>query len=283
MKSLYKIYAAGIFAAGAFGLTSCDNIAEDDRFIQLPPIEEMRGVLLEDFTGQTCTNCPEGHEIIEQLEKQYGKEHMIAVSIHCGDFGISVNRTKYDDANMENTRIGLMTEEGNSICAAYGIDRWPMGVINMGSPVNMDQWATQVRKAIESKTDVHIDASAKIATHEDGTAWIVINTKTESSSARMAKIQYWIVEDGIVAQQRNGTNTIYDYVHNNVFRAQIFPGIKGEDISLAARVETETTGEIELRYTDKERWAKENLRVVAFVSDETGVLQVVSTGIDLGE
>lgn len=281
MKITNKIMTAAMLLAGGMGLAACDNIAEDDRFIELPTVVERRAVLLEDFTGQMCTNCPEGHEIIEMLEGRFGKD-LIAVSIHCGDFGISVNRTKYDDANMENTRIGLMTEQGNSICAAYGIDRWPMGVVNMGSPINMDQWASAVSTAVETSTDVHILAKAHIE-NRDGKAWIEVETTTTSGTSRLAKIQYWIVEDGIVAQQKDGTTTIPNYVHNNVFRAQIFDGIKGEDISLTPGVETETSGEIELRYTDKERWTAENLRVVAFVSDNTGVLQVVSTDIELNQ
>lgn len=273
--TMKKILAAGALLAGVLGLTSCDYIGENDRYIELPVVEEKRAVLLEDFTGQMCTNCPEGHEIIEQLEQQYGKDYMIAVSIHCGDFGLSVNRTSF-----EHSRIGLMTEEGNSICAAYGIDRWPMGVVNMGSPINMDQWATAVRQAIESTTDVHVEAEALVENVE-GKDMIKISSTTESGSTYVnTKIQYWIVEDGIVAQQKDGSTTIPDYTHNNVFRAQVFPGIKGEDIALTPGVETTTTGEIELRYTDKERWAKENLRVVVIVSDNNGVLQVKSIDIE---
>ncbi len=51
-----------VVAVAAAALTSCDNVAEDDRFIKLPPIEADRAVLIEDFTGQNCLNCPVAHE-----------------------------------------------------------------------------------------------------------------------------------------------------------------------------------------------------------------------------
>ena len=51
--------AAAVLAAAA--LTSCDNVPEADRFIKLPPIEADRAVLIEDFTGQYCLNCPIAH------------------------------------------------------------------------------------------------------------------------------------------------------------------------------------------------------------------------------
>ena len=36
-----------VVAVAAAALTSCDNVAEDDRFIKLPPIEADRAVLID--------------------------------------------------------------------------------------------------------------------------------------------------------------------------------------------------------------------------------------------
>lgn len=49
------------FVAGmalAASLTACDDIKESDRYIEVPAAKVERTVLLEDFTGQNCTNCP---------------------------------------------------------------------------------------------------------------------------------------------------------------------------------------------------------------------------------
>ena len=51
-------------AAASIGIIGCNDIDSDERFIELPPIEGNRVVLLEDYTGQSCPNCPEGHRVI---------------------------------------------------------------------------------------------------------------------------------------------------------------------------------------------------------------------------
>lgn len=272
MKTIYKnSLIACTVAMIAVTFTACDEVGENDRYILGEAIKVERGVLLEDFTGQNCINCPEAHKVIEQLEEQYGEDKFIAVSIHCGGFGISTSRT-----NFETGRIGLMTEEGNAIMEAYGIQSFPMGVINMGNPMVYDLWPTAVREGLQKETDVNIDLNVEYTPHEGGqTGTITAKADIISGSDRMANIQFWILENGIVASQRSTTETMPDYVHNNVFRAQIFNGLKGNQISLTNGFTTEVEGSIETRWTDKERWQPENLSVVAFVSDNTGVLQVV--------
>ena len=255
-------------------LTSCDDVKEGDRYILGEAITAERAVLLEDFTGQYCVNCPEAHEVIKQLEQQYGKDKVIAVSIHCGGFGLPVSATNFD-----RNIIGLMTEEGNTLCDSYGINAFPMGVIDNGQPQIYDLWPTTVRNELQVPTDVKIDLEAHyIPSPEDGENGyfgdIEIKADVLSGSARMANIQFWITEDNIVATQRSLTTTIPDYVHDNVFRGQIFGGVDGKQISLSAGISEEVTGGIGTRWTDKERWEINNLSVIAFVSDNTGVLQV---------
>ena len=76
-------------------LFSCDYIDENERFIvvdshfEQPDTESVvKNVLLEDFTGQRCVNCPRGSEVIEQLQEAY-PERLIAVGIHGGPLGFS--------------------------------------------------------------------------------------------------------------------------------------------------------------------------------------------------
>ena len=45
-------------------LTACSHIDEDERYIYQKPEQADRTVLLEDFTGQRCINCPKGTELL---------------------------------------------------------------------------------------------------------------------------------------------------------------------------------------------------------------------------
>lgn len=282
-KTFGNIFLGLLAVAGMSALTSCDDIKPDDRYIPGEAITAERAVLLEDFTGQYCVNCPQAHDVIKQLEEQYGKDKVIAVSIHSGGFGISTSQT-----NFGLNFVGLMTEEGNTIMTSYGIESFPMGIINFGRPEVYDLWPTSVRNALMVPTDVQIDLKAEFVPtptdevgDEDSDEYtdgyfgnIEIEAEVMSGSSRTVNVQFWITEDNIVALQKSLDKTIPDYVHDNVFRAQVLNGLRGESYSLTGGVEKVVDGSIATRWTDKERWEVKNLSVVAIVSDKTGVLQV---------
>lgn len=270
------IIKAIILSGFLTGLCSCDDVKPDDRYIDCGEITVERAVLLEDFTGQQCLNCPQAHKTIKELEAQYGEDKVIAVSIHCGEFGYSKTKTNFSKGN-----VGLMTEEGNAILETYGITSFPMGSINMGAPLTYPLWATAVREALSAATDIDLDIKVEYTpgTSDSNTGTIDINAEILSGSARTADIQFWVIEDGIVAIQKDGNNYVYDYVHDGVFRGQVLPGVKGESIALAKGIKLNKEASIETRWNEQEHWVPENLSIVAFVSDGSGVLQVTKVPV----
>ena len=68
-------------AAMAMAAASCSNIDEGDRLIYVKPAEVGRAILIEDFTGQKCINCPTGTEIINSIVETYGEENVIAYQV----------------------------------------------------------------------------------------------------------------------------------------------------------------------------------------------------------
>ena len=80
------------FILSALAFTSCDVIGDTERFteIEMPVFE--RRVLLEDFTGQKCRNCPKAHREISSLKEVYG-DNLIAVSIHAGGYALDGLKT----------------------------------------------------------------------------------------------------------------------------------------------------------------------------------------------
>ena len=85
-------------------------------------------------------------------------------------------------------------------------------------------------------------------------------------------LQVWLVEDSVVSLQflPGISQPDMDYVHNHVFRATV-NGQMGDDISVVQgeRVEREFTYEI------SQDWKPEDMSVVAFIYNDTGVLQTV--------
>lgn len=268
MTNLFKHI---IPATAALLLAACNPVAEDDRFEAAAPAEINRVVLIEDFTGQNCINCPAAHEVIEQLEAQYPGS-VIAVSIHAGDFGIPVERT-----DLPSGYIGLMTAEGQTLNDSWNIASWPSGVVNRTSgAIGHKDWANAVYSELSHQplADIKVDAVLSA----DGSA-ISINTTIEPRGDINGALHLWVVEDGIVARQRTlGNKIIPDYVHNNVFRASVTP-IAGQPEQFSQFIHRTFTHDIAMRATEHELWKAENLRVVAFVTDAAGVQQVAVTKV----
>ena len=64
MKKLYYIFLMW----AALGLmVGCDEVSVNDRLIYVEPPQVSRAVLIEDYTGQYCVNCPRATEEIERL------------------------------------------------------------------------------------------------------------------------------------------------------------------------------------------------------------------------
>ena len=255
-------------------LSSC-NIAPDDRYVEMPAINAERTVLLMDFTGQICVNCPAAHEKMEDLKQQYG-DKLVCVSIHAGEMATSVNET-----NFEYNRIGLMIEAGNQMNDAFGITKWPMGVVDKINDKNaailMDEWAGAVRLEIEKPTDISIDATAEYQGND-----IVVKTELASQNEQEVRLQVWVIEDGIIATQLTPDGRDKNYVHNNVLR-----DVKYDASGLGVNLTPGTTQNVETtiacKWTDKERWNKENLSVVAFVFKGTEILNVVRTPLKVSD
>ena len=83
-------------AAMAMAAASCSNIDEGDRLIYVKPAEVGRAILIEDFTGQRCVNCPTGTEIINGIVDTYGEDNVIAVGVHSGPLGFAGNSKTVD-------------------------------------------------------------------------------------------------------------------------------------------------------------------------------------------
>lgn len=168
-------------------LASCSNIAEDERYIYVKPAEVKRSVLIEDFTGQRCINCPNANDEIATLQEQYGHEAIIAVGIHSGPLGFKGN-ARYQ---------GLATDLGDTYYYHWGADHQPIGMVNRGGLADYTAWSAQVRKALEQTAPVALQLSP---VYDADTHKVNIALHVEGRDGQVdGKLQLWVVEDSIVA------------------------------------------------------------------------------------
>ena len=247
-------------------LMSCDYIEEADRLIAVDdvhtdtPIDTLKtgikNVLLEDFTGQRCSNCPTGTEVIEQLQEIYG-ERLIAVGIHGGPLGFKGTATV----------LGLATDVGDEYYSHWQLEYQPVGLVDRHGAVNYTEWAKAVRDEMALTSDVKMEVQAIF----DGSK-IDITVMEEAYNDYTGMLQVWLLEDGITAIQTmpDGTNN-RNYVHNHVLRTPV-NGDWGKAITIGK-------GEQDLQNYQQavdEAWNAANLSVVAFVYNQCGVMQATN-------
>lgn len=247
-------------------LVACDHIADDDRLIYVKPAAVKRTVLIEDFTGQRCVNCPKATEMINQLEEQY-PDGVIAVGIHSGPFARSMTGTRY----------ALGTDEGDEYYSHWRLDHQPVGMVNRLRVSDYTEWTAIVHEQVQLTAPLSISVLAEIdpATRQLTTHTLMMGTEGQVKG----NLQLWLVEDGIEAFQYLPDNTVNrEYIHNHVLRCAI-NGTWGEALTLNEGEQKDVTHQLALNET----WNVDNLRVVAFVYNDKGVLQAAQDEASLIE
>ena len=257
---------------------ACDHIDEADRLIEVS-IDNTgenaiyKNILIEDFTGQRCVNCPKGSQAIEQLQESDFGSRIVAVGIHSGPFGKNASGTKL---------LSLATQTGCDYFDYWKVEAQPGALINRQKPVlyNVLDWTTEVGKQLSAKANLAITAEAKV---NGSNIDITVSEKAIENVA--GKLQVWVIEDNIVdiqtmpdARDENpdwtGGNK-RDYVHNHVFRTSVNAPM-GDDFSINKDEEKQQT----FVQTLDAAWNPANLSVVVFVYNDNGVEQVVKSKVE---
>jgi len=257
-------------------LAACDYIAEDERLIYDPIMSDVnmddnkddeqpkltkRVVLLEDFTGQRCSNCPTATNVIEQLQKACG-DALVAVAIHGGDQAL------FSNAKI----IGLRTEMADEYYNYWKLQYKPVGLINRHSPIKPDFWATAVKEELTKPAPLRLEGTAVLAGEE-----VSIHLKAEGTDGTVTgKLQVWLLEDGIQTLQLMPDGTANQtYTHNHVLRTAV-NGTWGEDCIIKEAETSEWT----MSQALEPDWNREQLSIVAFVYDDSGVQQTVKIKVE---
>ena len=244
-------------------LVACDPVDEADRLIYVKPVSASRNVLIEDFTGQRCVNCPTATLEIERLMAQYGGDTVIAVGIHSGPFAKSVKGVPYS----------LYTAEGDEYFNYWKVESQPKGVVDRLGTSDYPSWGTIVRDELSKTAPLVLQVNVSCDVNSRQMTVTAICQGTDGNT--QGKLQLWVIEDGITAfQYMPDGSTNREYVHNHVFRASV-NGTWGTDINVVEGVANTTYFDCTL----DEAWVPENLWVVGFVYNNHGVCQATKVKV----
>ncbi len=285
-KALFNILALASLTALFF--LSCDKIDEEQYIVFAGATGEWyygNGVddhsqraFLEKYTGVRCVACPTADQVIASAQSQYGGK-LIAVAIH--DSCLAFTRPFEDNPDFR-------TPDGDAWSKFFGIfdGSYPKALINRPKK-NDGNWDiitptggfnNTIDSIINSETKVAIATSA---VNQDDAIDITVDLEFLQTVSGDLTLTLLIMEDGIVAKQRQPDGSdMDDYVHNHVLR-DVITDIWGDAIDC-----TGTAGEkryARFSYTQKkEEWNLDNCHIVAFVSDKASkyILNVAECEIE---
>lgn len=239
--------------------------------------DQPRGVLVEEYTGVRCVNCPAGAEAIAQLKDIHGKR-LVPVSLHTGFFS-----NPYPEST-----IDFRTEDANAIEAFSGeptgypssvIDRKKFqGEVNLQLPRN--SWAGYIGLQLMEEPAVAIGLELDLNNVTRELTVSVDLLGRAGTDGREAFLTVLLLENKVIDVQLTPApdGKVLDYSHEHVLREAITAPI-GESIGA---IVPNATGEESYTVTIPSDYAVENIEVAAFVhyadADEGGkeVLQAVS-------
>lgn len=180
-----------------------------------------RNVLIEDFTGHRCNNCPRASDAIKDIEQnQPGAS--VAVAIHAG----AANFTAPDPPDYP---TDFRTPEGMEMEDFFKVTFNPSGMTSRTeyTPTGVahlkifTSWAGDVAtlSAEAASCVINLEVGYDTATRQlCGTA----TTRFFSDQADPLNITFWLAESKIIAPQKmpdNSRNASYE--HNHVFRTSL--------------------------------------------------------------
>ena len=206
-------------------LVGCDAVERPDRWREDPaPIVPRRNVLLVDFTGQRCSNCPAAADLLHSLTAGPAGARIIAVSVHGGALALSTDASPRGLAGPDARRL---TDEAR-------VNSWPIGTVDRpvgGTLLRPSAWNAALAEHLALTADA--DAAAQQSLVAD--AHVALATRTLSYTLRPRHLtdaagqadaetylHLWLVEDSITAPQTlaDGTERA-DYLHRHVLRLDL--------------------------------------------------------------
>ena len=244
----------------ATALVACDNVDEDERFIPIEggtPTAGQKNILIEDFTGMLCINCPNAAAEIQTLSKRY-EGRVVSVALH---------------PEMQGFSGPLANQLATTYAEHYGIESLPKGMVDRQAPEDFDKWSTTVyQRSLIEEPEVNIEVNN--INFAEATRQLTIDLDLTAKTDMDATLQVWLTESNITSfQSMPDGSTNRNYTHNHVLRDAV-NGTWGEILQVSGDATNVT-----YTYTVPTDWDAQNMDVVAFVSNESSVLQVIEYGL----
>jgi len=226
-----------------------------------------RNVLVEDYTGHKCGNCPAAAVQLTSLETQY-PGRVIPLAVHAGYFAKTNAQYPTD----------FQTSDGNAYDLLFGNGAAgnPNGLVNRtgwGTASFIEQWtswASQVASEMAKQAvfNIRINPVFNTSTRQLNTN---ITVKSLTANSGTYKLVVLLTEDSLVAEQLDyrqpiGQQTIPNYIFNHVLRGAV-NSTWGDAIFINTAAKNDSVVKSYTNFTVNTGYRANKCHIVAYVYD----------------
>lgn len=216
-------------------------------------------VLLEEFTGVKCNNCPDATKEAKRLQALYG-DRVILLGIHAGNLATT-------DADHPKA---FRTPEGSQLFNDFSLFGVPVGFVDrmdhssgQGALIKSpDDWAQEVTRALKRPLKAEISLQEKAYNPGNRNLSIQGAVKIHNDSLKNLDtyLCVYLAENDIISAQTMGDKSVNpNYEHDHVFRGSM-NSTYGEAIDFP-----QDSADFSYTTTLDPEIVKANLQVIAFI------------------
>ncbi len=257
-----------LIIAGVLFLLVASCTKKQPQYQLVRPSAGDRVVLVEEFSGALCPNCPQGTAELESLKELYG-DQLIILTIHAGDFAFKFEDSKYDFATTAGDE--LLDLLGNPLGYPSGVvNRKPEGAQD-GYQQFASRWSSSIANSIADSATIGIDQEISFDA-DTRQLEVTVNILPLEASDRSLRLTVAIKEDKIVDPQADRAaagGVVKEYVHKNVLR-EVLTLAEGDLLEGPISAFSNITKTYRFTLPPEDGWWKaQNCHVVSFVTFES--------------
>lgn len=269
------------------GCDPIQNTSESDTSIvdTIPLVDTAnarRNILIEDFTGHTCGNCPAAAITARQIRNTYG-DQIIITAVHAGFFATPKAGPQYATDFTTTAGEAYNSTFGNEVAGNPNGFVSRSKVISNTMIIQPNNWETAVLALKDKKPDVvmNIEVDYDNITNEID---VQVHSFFMNSLSGDYKLVLYFQEDSIIDWQKDYSQPsteqdVQDYVHQHVLRDNI-NGTWGDDV-VSGSINANEIVSKSYAYSPDSNWKINHCAIVAFIYNSTTyeILQVTEAHI----
>ncbi len=229
----------------------------------------VKRIILEDYTGHKCPNCPAAAVIAHSQEAFYhGK--LIGLAVHAGYYALPGSGEFAAD---------FRTKAGEEWNTDFQIIAYPSGIIdrkefNGHRVLGSEEWVTDIASIMDQPPDLNMLILSNIYDSVSRTVNSVIYSQFRQSLQGSFNITVCVVEDDIRGAQDSLGTTLHNYVFKDVLRGSV-NGTYGEILTTSVDPSVTYLGKFSIPINTD--WVAKNCWILAFISksDTKEILQAI--------